>query len=1048
MKNAKRLVIAILSVVLALCATLVLSACDTGYTVTVAEYNHSYGSVVVSDPSSGDKYAKGETVTVTVTPTNGYEVGSFSVSGHSDATLTDNQYTFAVESDTTVSVIFRKIAQGTRYSIDTIFNAQMGSVTVSEPADGGNKYAHGESVTVTVKPIAKYKVADDGFKVTGHNDAQLVDGKYTFNITGDTDIRVTFQLENVPKMTEEKLEHLRGSILLEGYVDEIDFLYAETFTSDMRTLFDGVNNAVWLQEWYQGRLMYNVIYHDVDGKAAILQHDEKGKLASEKSKDDFVDFFNPFDWLTADDFEYIDYVDYGEWSIVDFDKAEVASTAITGYTGKIDSFRLYEKNGVITQIVIRASRISHPDYGMDYQDIYYFDISERGAEIAMPDEWFADYQLTPEHDELIAALEKAHDAESYTVHYFGHEEGYEDVVYNMFVTPDGIYEDNEGWEGGFIERADGGVWWFSYDTETETFDFENHALGGVYDISNLYAWFILNDAWDDFDISYSMLESKGNGVFELRYIDTVCENYYLPFAGAMAALFGTGSDQPRYFFYAIDFRITIQDGELYQVEFTYSIPGQITEHIVLTFGDFNNTTLPIEITDDAYYGLFDSEYIGAWMDEAGYTTVIITPDRLTINGEEIDGIVKVDDGYSFTYDNKQYTLSYRSSDQSLALKTGNVETILYSTASKWAAYIGVYVGVDRKGVAYTVIVSEDGIVVLYNGEAVASQAIGFGSFAGYDYLIFVANGVDYEFGEDENGLYLYSNGKTVINISLKRITPADCAWYNYVGLYRYYDMFAGSYEIIITPDAIYITIDGEQTKITDFKFDNTGFTFMFGGVSYCISNTSYRDDVNTIAFYPEANMSDNVELNRVTGSGSISFDKIFEGIWEDADGEWKIVITAHSLTINGEQIDSVEYLGYNIYDVYYNGLSCMLTYRNGKLYFTQGENDIFVELTKTGSVFDPSTSNWGPFVGTFEGTDNAGVNYQIVITTTTITVTIGNNTTEAVIVDYDKDFREFELTLDGEMYYLSYEQESAGIIYSVRFYSSDYKTVMVVLARV
>ena len=327
MKNAKRLVIVILSMALALtCATLVLSACDTAYTVTVAEYNTNQGSVTLSKQTSGDKYQKGENVTVTVAPASGYEVGSFSVSGHNDAKLTNGSYTFAVEGDTTVSVTFKKTAPGARYSITTSFNAKMGSVTVSAPSDG-NKYVAGESVTVMVSPAAKYKVADDGFKVSGHSDATLVNGQYTFSIKDNTDIRVTFVLQVVPQMTEKMLDSLRGSVLFEGWMDETDFLYAEVFTTDISTLFDGVNKAVWLQEWYKGKPMYSAIYHDVDGKAALLQHNESGKLASEKSESDFADFYNPFDWLRADDFEYIDYVDYGEWSIADFDKAEAALAA-------------------------------------------------------------------------------------------------------------------------------------------------------------------------------------------------------------------------------------------------------------------------------------------------------------------------------------------------------------------------------------------------------------------------------------------------------------------------------------------------------------------------------------------------------------------------------------------------------------------------------------------------------------------------------------------------------------------------------------------------
>ncbi len=73
------------------------------------------------------------------------------------------------------------------------------TVTVTETVNGTVKlnpekdaYTEGESVTVTVTPATDYEV--DAFTVSGHSDAALNnEGKYTFQVTGNTTVTVTFK---------------------------------------------------------------------------------------------------------------------------------------------------------------------------------------------------------------------------------------------------------------------------------------------------------------------------------------------------------------------------------------------------------------------------------------------------------------------------------------------------------------------------------------------------------------------------------------------------------------------------------------------------------------------------------------------------------------------------------------------------------------------------------------------------------------------------------------------------------------------------------------
>ena len=84
MSRIKKLIVAVLCVVLAVTASLlVFAACDkdeTGYKVTL-NYIKEQGSVTVSAPAEGKLYDANERVTVTVTPNADYQVAAFTVNG-------------------------------------------------------------------------------------------------------------------------------------------------------------------------------------------------------------------------------------------------------------------------------------------------------------------------------------------------------------------------------------------------------------------------------------------------------------------------------------------------------------------------------------------------------------------------------------------------------------------------------------------------------------------------------------------------------------------------------------------------------------------------------------------------------------------------------------------------------------------------------------------------------------------------------------------------------------------------------------------------------
>lgn len=150
------------------------------YTVT-AKVSGTGGKVSVSP----EKVEHGGSVTVTVTPEEGYTVDSVQTA---DGTLltpnADGTYTLDnVTEDQTITVTFQKQT----YTV-TVTAGTGGTASVSSKEVG-----HGDSVTVTIAPNDNYEiksVQDNGTDVTG----QVKNNTYTLtNVTADHDITVTFQ---------------------------------------------------------------------------------------------------------------------------------------------------------------------------------------------------------------------------------------------------------------------------------------------------------------------------------------------------------------------------------------------------------------------------------------------------------------------------------------------------------------------------------------------------------------------------------------------------------------------------------------------------------------------------------------------------------------------------------------------------------------------------------------------------------------------------------------------------------------------------------------
>ena len=140
----------------------------TSATVTVNCGEH--GTVT---PATAE-YPIGTSVTLTVTPDEGYRVKSAQLDGNA-VTLTNGTYTFTVTADCVFAAEFEEIPAGS--ATVTVKCGANGTVTPST-----SEYPIGTEVTLTVTPDKGYQVksaALDG------KDVKLTDGKYTFTLTAD-----------------------------------------------------------------------------------------------------------------------------------------------------------------------------------------------------------------------------------------------------------------------------------------------------------------------------------------------------------------------------------------------------------------------------------------------------------------------------------------------------------------------------------------------------------------------------------------------------------------------------------------------------------------------------------------------------------------------------------------------------------------------------------------------------------------------------------------------------------------------------------------------
>ncbi|MDE7464106.1 MAG: hypothetical protein K2M48_03660 [Clostridiales bacterium] len=610
----KRLLLGVFAVMIAAVMGIAIACGDDDkpatYKVTYV-CSSELGTVEITDKDGNAKttFKSGEDVTVTVTPDEGYTVVNFKVN-NADAELVNGKHTFKISKDTTVLIEY-DIAT---YTATVVYNPDRGTVTTED--ENGNAKAtfnHGDTVVVNATASADYAVV--GVKVNGTALAPEI-GVYQFTIKQNVEVEVAF---GIPAITQEILDTSNARLRVSG-----SYVYSlqgdDPLTYKTTTVYG--TDSISIEESLNGTLTISEAYINQGGKLALAKHTIDNQIDPQLSDDDFSEYYNPFALLLPTDFETTDRADV--FKIIDPQTARIAATALTGWTEKIGVFEVTVKDGKLVSAYIET--VDMVSGGTPYSSVYSLEFTEHGtAELEAG--LITPYEHKPEHDLLSAALAEMAQAESYTISYLDHEDGYVDIVYTIYVAGNVIYETCPGEENGYVQ-LNNKVYPFDYRSNENPKITLLDPVRNITDINQLHAGFVGNYAKELFELTEDGGDYK---VFTLR-----CPE----FAGKIFSEFGDGVDKMKYYAYAVSGSITLdENNKLLGATFSCNVFGSYST-VTITYNDVNSTDVPEELdfSDCAQSSKFE-DWVGTYVDKyygTDSTVVINTEDGIIIDGTIVE----------------------------------------------------------------------------------------------------------------------------------------------------------------------------------------------------------------------------------------------------------------------------------------------------------------------------------------------------------------------------------------------------------------------------
>jgi len=607
-----------------LCAVLTAVGCTDSLFTVKLNYDETKGTVTYDEGTDLSAIKSGTKISFNVTPKDGFTVSAAEIDGE-PAEIIDGKLSFelTVTKNSEINITFAATTTVADKGI-ILKESDKCELILPTPANGGTRYAEGETVTAQV-------ISKDGYLVTalkiGEQTVSVRNGYATFTM-GAEDMTVTPVYQLV--MTEKMFENLKKPMKVSGeYVQDI-IDSDEDNSASIVTVFE--TEKIWQKEYdpSTGSEYSNYVYGKSGDYLTVFERTLDNSVVENVYSDLYADYANPFIRLQGKDLKLIE---EGVYGFINMDAAKKAATALTGWVEAIESFTIKLTDGVLTEIHIKTQEIALNETE-NYVVTYDFDVTEVGTAV-IPEEEYTPYVKTAEHEILENALAAAQAAEKYTVRHRGHElnvsdenigqEGYKDTDYNVYVVRgDIIYDSYKGEENGY-KVLNGNVYPFYVVTvdNTLTVTIKDPVNAKMEDLTSTFT---------GFKAEFFKYAGKTE---DNRDIFTIQKDAYSPY---FAPFFGEGADEQKYYAYAKKLAIYIKDGVLDEVKLTTATYG-ISEEITLNYdftADFTEVLNTLDFENASKDSVLDP-FKGDYKDDNG-NFCKADSSGFILNGEAVENL--------------------------------------------------------------------------------------------------------------------------------------------------------------------------------------------------------------------------------------------------------------------------------------------------------------------------------------------------------------------------------------------------------------------------
>lgn len=1014
----------ILVLVLILALALGLSACDEPeyYSVNMTSNLPGNQSVqaYVSAPKEAKGYQKGETAYVyaNVAPGSNLTVESVVANGTTLTVDNEGRYPFTVEGNTDVKVTF---AKSENVLLNVSADGERGVYVVSQ---SGNVFA--PNTKIEIKATAKEGFALKNFIVNGQSVEPSFEGSVELTLKVDT----TVEIEFIRCMETSVFATLQGRLKAKGrYVYDADDNNYD-FVHNIETVFGDKQISQVESDSVTGKVYFEYIYGKNNRNITVIQHTSQNTIVELSSDNLFEEYYNPFNLLQPGDFEKVSDTEY---VLYNAKKAKAATSALSGWTESIATFKVIVNDGVAVKLHIVTERIKPSEASETYVSTYDFDLSEHGT--ASVDTLYTQpYPHTADHDTLLAALTAASQKTAYTVRHQGHEVGYVepdggetrpgfgDTDYKVYVNEQMVYDSYAGEEHGYV----------TLNNYVYPFDYLK--------ASNQV---VLRDPVNAESVARYQPSFLS---FDVALFKKVGENEYTLHQDSMAQLiapkFAIGNEQA-YYIYARDLTIKLKDGALSQVVFTYKTYG-IEETVTLSF-DFDTafdvkTDLGLDFDNASKTSVLD-DFIGQYKDNMG-NFLTVDKSGFTYNGEKIDIVqyippTSTEPAYFIgTWKGKTVSILKFSSKQILITSDDYSVNVTLDAVDPGVVtidkkFIGVWkIDNETENLHYTVRVQSHAVWVndveceIISCTQAEGATIKFG-----DDTLYLFDAAEDKEGKFVSAMIKYASNEYVkftllgTNESVGIEIPEE-----YVGMYMTDDE---KFKVVITYSSI--TINGVQFIPASYS-EADGFVGTYG------SDTAYR-----VAFYSVAGtvnkdvlqIGNGDKLNRVE-----SLNQNYIGTWESDPAitqyHYTVVFTETTLKIN-DKFYPVKYNQEYGYEVQFEG-DGFSTYI--RFFYNAYGNPSMVMYSNSGTMVNLykkiPTKVPEEIIGTWEGVDGTTAITAIVDKNGKLQIKIGDGEFVAINAEYDTDENQFEFKLGDKTTFFEYRADTKTFnLYQLEGYNVD-----------